>query len=68
MKWTAAALFGLILVAGCGETDPAEGLTRAEERELDAAAARLDQSPVGYEAAIEQPVAQQTPEDTRAEH
>lgn len=68
MKWTAAALFGLSLVAGCGESDPAEGLTRGEERELDAAASRLDATQDAYEAAIEQPVAQETPEDTRAEH
>ncbi|MGP1352311.1 MAG: hypothetical protein ACTS1Z_03240 [Parasphingopyxis sp.] len=59
-----AAMIGL---SACSAADgDAEGLTRAEERELDEAAAALDAAQAEYEAAIQsaEPVPEEAAPDT----
>ncbi|RED17597.1 hypothetical protein [Parasphingopyxis lamellibrachiae] len=44
-----------ILLAACGSPDGDSGMTSAEERQLDEAAAALDEAQADYEAAIQAP-------------
>ncbi len=43
------------LLSGCGEPEDTEGLTAAEQRELDNDAARLDEARTEFETAMKQP-------------
>ncbi|MGJ8537465.1 MAG: hypothetical protein ACSHW2_09955 [Parasphingopyxis sp.] len=51
----AIPLSAAILLAACGGPDGASGTTSAEERQLDEAAAALDEAQADYEAAIQAP-------------
>lgn len=47
-----------ICLSACGAAGDQQGLTSAEERELDEAAAALDEAQAEYEAALQQPTAE----------
>lgn len=47
-----------ICLSACGSADDQQGLTSTEERELDEAAAALDEAQAEYEAALQQPPAE----------
>ena len=58
-----AMVAALAALAGCGgDADSREGLTRAEERQLDEAAARLDAATADYEAGLRQAAEQDSAE------
>jgi uncharacterized lipoprotein len=44
-----------ILLAACGSQESQEGITSAEENQLDEAAAALDQAQAEYEVAVQSP-------------
>lgn len=50
--WAVAAV---ALVGACGAENGEQGLTSAEERELDEAAAALDEAQIEYENALQSP-------------
>lgn len=60
-------LAGALLLAACGGTDDEAGITSTEERQLDDAAAALDDAQAEYEAAIQTP-APESSEEPNAEH
>lgn len=52
---TALSLAAIILLTGCASPEEETGISSAEERQLDEAAAALDDAQADYEAAIQTP-------------
>lgn len=52
---TALPMAAIILLAACGSPEGEAGITSSEERQLDEAAAALDETQADYEAAIQTP-------------
>jgi len=63
----ALSLAAIILLTGCASPEEETGVTSAEERQLDEAAAALDEAQADYEAAIQTPDPEPAGED-EAEH